>query len=184
MASREQGLLGILPDIILNQELGTDTGVDSVADFLEQVVEDMGSAEPNRWRTRVEVEPVVVGVGDGDLGVLCLVAVRVANERSLEVVGQLAVAHSDLGATVGNVEQTVVARYTGVNYSQWLEKTKHLQVLAVVEIARQVDMVNPNLRRLLDTEGVTSACLDLRDLEVADDDVRLLVDTETNTLQG
>jgi hypothetical protein len=86
---------------------------------------------------------------------------------------------------VGNVEQTVVARETGVSHCEVVRRVAgNLQVLAVVEITRQVDMVNPNLRRLLDAKGITNAGLDLRDLEVADDDVRLLVDTETNTLQG
>jgi len=43
-------------------------------------------SESERRSARVEVQPVVVVVSDGDCGVLVAVAVRVADERRLPVV--------------------------------------------------------------------------------------------------
>ena len=53
----------------------------------------MGSAETDQGHARVDVLPVVVGVGDVELaGVLIAVAVAVADERGLVVVVEVGVA--------------------------------------------------------------------------------------------
>lgn len=70
--------------------MSTDTGVDSVTVVVEEVVVDVASAESERRGAGVDVGEVVVGVGDGDLGVLRAVAVGVPDERALPVVVQLA----------------------------------------------------------------------------------------------
>ena len=53
----------------------TVTGVDSVVDGEEVVVEDVAVAEAEGRRARVEVVPVVACVGDRDRGVLRAVAI-------------------------------------------------------------------------------------------------------------
>jgi hypothetical protein len=69
----------------------------------------VGSAEPHRGSAGVDVGEQVVGVGDGDLLVLSAVGIRVANKGSLEVVRKLAVADGDLGRSMGDIEEAIVA---------------------------------------------------------------------------
>ena len=57
-------------------------------------------------------------------------------------------------------------------------------VLVVVQIARKIDMVDPDVVRCLNANGITNVRKDLRDLDVADDDVGLLKDTETNAVES
>lgn len=82
---RGDGSLGVLKGAGLDQDVGTHASVDtSGADGEEVVVVDVDGAEADRGVARVDIEPVVVGVGDVELaGVLGGVAVGVADERGL-----------------------------------------------------------------------------------------------------
>ena len=66
-------------------------------------------AESEGRSARVDVLEVVAEVGDGDLGVLGAVAVRVADEGTLVVVVELGVGDGDSGNTMGEIKQTIVA---------------------------------------------------------------------------
>ena len=72
---REQSLLGINENIILDQELGALTSVDTIANVVVDVVEEVTLSETEGWATGVQVLEEVVEVGDTDGGVLGSVTV-------------------------------------------------------------------------------------------------------------
>jgi len=159
----ESFVTGTSPDVVLDEELSSVTGVDAIAHILVVVVEDVASTEAEGRTARVEVpEPVVVN-GDSEGRILRAVAVRVANEHALPVVVKDAPGDGHVGRTVGNVAQTIIV------------------VLVVVAIAGQVDVIDPNLACSLDTDSITSRGENLSDLEVPNDDVGDTDDTETDT---
>lgn len=120
------------PDVVLNKDLGAGSGVDSIRDVLVVVVEQVTSAETERWSTGVEVEPVVAGIGDVELaGVLSCVAVGVSNERCLPVVVDLAVGDGDEVSRVGSIQQSVI------------------EILVVVTVRAQINVINPDVGGLL-----------------------------------
>jgi hypothetical protein len=152
-------LLGLDPDVVLDEELGTLARVDAIGDVLVVVVVEVASSEAERRATRVDVEPVVVVVGDGQVAlVFAAVAVRVADQRALPVVVHEAVGDGDVVSGVCNVEETVVV------------------VLVVVEVGGEVDVVNPDVLGFLDGNGI--AADDLLHGEVAEDDVLDCLDCE------
>ena len=57
-------------------------------------------------------------------------------------------------------------------------------VLVVVAVAGEVDVVDPDVRRGLDADGVARRGENLGDLEVAQDDVGLVQDAHADTLEG
>jgi hypothetical protein len=88
----------------------TNTGVDSISVVIKDVIVDVATAESERGGSGVDVSPVVVGVGDGDLGILGAVAVGVSNKRTLPVVVDLASCHRNSSAAVGDIEKAIVAK--------------------------------------------------------------------------
>lgn len=60
----------------------------------------------------------------------------------------------------------------------------NLQVLVVVPVAREVEVVDPDLVSRLNPESITNTGEDFGNLHIANDDVALLEDTETNAVQG
>lgn len=74
-------LLGVLPGVGFNEDVGTLTGVDSIGDTEEVVVVDVAGSEAERWTARVDVEEVVVGVGDAEMSlVFRTVGIGMSNE--------------------------------------------------------------------------------------------------------
>lgn len=131
------------------------------------MVVDVAGTEAERRTTRVDVGEIVVGIGDDQVaGVLVGVGVAVADEGGLPVVVQVGVGDGDVVRTVGDIKQTIVV------------------VLVVVTVRGQIQVVEPDVVGGLDGDGVTVVGEDLADLDVADDDVGGLLDTETNTGQG
>ena len=154
-----QRLLSTRPDVVLDEELSALAGVDTIADVLVVVVVEVAGAEAERGAARVDVLPVVVVVGDGEVAlVFAAVAVRVADERALPVVVHEAVGDGDIVGGVGYVEETVVV------------------VFVVVEVRGEVYMVDPDVLGFLDGDGV--AADDLFHGEVAEDDVLYGLDGE------
>jgi hypothetical protein len=96
------------PNIVLHEELGTNTGIDSVTVVLEEVVEKVAGTEAEGGSAGVEVSEVAVGVGHSDSLVFVAVGIGMADERSLEVVMELAVGNGDTSGTVCNVEETII----------------------------------------------------------------------------
>lgn len=128
------------------------------------LLEDVASSESERWGSAVNVVPVVIGVGHSQVAsVLVAVAVRVADQRCLVVVVDVAVGDGDPVAGVGDINKAVVV------------------VLPVVQVAGDVDVVNPDVLGGLDGDGVTIVGQDLGNLQVADNDVGLSIDGKTNT---
>jgi len=84
------GVLARLPDVVLDEELGTNARVDTVLVALVEVVPEMTGTEAERRRARVDVLEVVADVRDTDGSVLCAVAIGVANKRALVVLQALA----------------------------------------------------------------------------------------------
>ncbi|CAG9989690.1 unnamed protein product [Clonostachys byssicola] len=165
--AEDDGALGVGELGGLNENLSAETGVDGVVDdALVQGVVDVDGAEADGGATRVDVGPVDVGVGDGQVAlVLALVGVGVADQGGLPVVVDLGVGDSDIVGRVGDVEETVVV------------------VLAGAQVAAEVDVVDPDVGGGINADGVTVRGLDLGDLEVADDDVLDLPDVESNALK-
>jgi hypothetical protein len=130
------------------------------------VVVDVALTEAEGRSARVEVGPVVVGVGHTELHVLAAIRVGVADKRCLPVVGELRPRNGDTVRAMGNVEETIVV------------------VLVMVAVRGKVNVVNPDLGRLLDTDGITSTGEHLGDLEVTDDNVLDLNDTDANTIKS
>lgn len=56
-------------------------------------------------------------------------------------------------------------------------------VLAVLHVRREVAVIDPDILGGLDVDGIAAGGLDLLDGEVADDDVLLLLDVQTDTLE-
>ena len=94
--ARGQGVLDADEDVALDERLGAHAGVDgrvAVGVAVEVRVDDVGGAEAEQGLARVDVLPVVVGVGDVQLAlVLVAVAVAVADQGGLEVVVEVGVA--------------------------------------------------------------------------------------------
>lgn len=103
------GFPGARKDGALDENLGTHSRVDSGVDGVKVVVEDVCHAEAHRRRARVDVDPVVVRVGDVEVsGVLVGIAVAVTDERGLPVVVELGVGDGDPFTGVGDIAETVV----------------------------------------------------------------------------
>lgn len=86
-----------LPDVVLNQELSTVTGVDTIGHVEVVVVVDMSGTEAEGRTTRVEVLPEVVVNSDGKSYILRAVAVRVADEHGLPVIVEVAPGDGHVG---------------------------------------------------------------------------------------
>jgi len=56
---------------VLNKQLSTDPSIDTIRYRLVKVIVDVSSTEPEGRATRVDVEPVVVCVSNGDNLVFC-----------------------------------------------------------------------------------------------------------------
>lgn len=54
----------------------------------------------------------------------------------------------------------------------------------MVPVTGEVDVVDPDLVSGLDTKSITNIGKDLGDLDVTDDNVALLENTETNTVES
>lgn len=107
-----EGLLAVDPLVALDQQLGAETGVDAVGDVLVVAVVDVAGAEAERGSARVDVVPVVVGVGDAEVAlVLVAVAVGVADQRGLVVVVDEGVGDGDEVGGVGQLD--------GVSWLEW-----------------------------------------------------------------
>jgi hypothetical protein len=126
----------------------------------------MSSSETERRGTRVQVDPSVATVGNSDSNILITVAVGVTNEGGLPVVVEVGASDGDSVRAVGDVEETIIV------------------VLVVVTVAGEVDVVNPDLRSLLDADSITGLSKDLRDDDVTDDDVFGLNNTKADTVQS
>ena len=155
----QNGPVDVLENCAFNQSLSSHAGVNgSDAKFtaVVDIVENVGSAESEQRHAGVDVLPVVVGIGDAQLAlVFAAVVVAVADERSFEVVVEVGVADGEVVGSVAEVGQAVVV------------------VLAGGQVRRQVQVVKPDVGRLLDADCITArvAGLDLADGYVADDDV-------------
>ena len=57
-------------------------------------------------------------------------------------------------------------------------------ILVMVEVAGEIDMVDPNVVGRLDGNGITNVREDLRDLDVANDHVGLFKNTETDAVES
>jgi hypothetical protein len=159
-----EGLLAVsVPNVVLDEELSRITGVDTVRHVVVVVVEDVAGTESEGRTAGVEVLPVVVSISDLKIDVLGAVAVGVADQRSLPVVVEVGVGDSNVLATVSDINETIVV------------------VLVVSSVTGDIDVIDPDIVSLLDTDGVTSISKDLANLQVPDDDVVLLKDTKTDT---
>jgi hypothetical protein len=99
--SRIQRLARANKLVRLDEHLGAVAGVDAVGDALEVAVVDVAGAEADRRGARVDVAPVVVGVGDAQVAlVFGAVVVAVAYQRGFPVVVDVAVGD---GYVVGGV---------------------------------------------------------------------------------
>lgn len=113
---------------------------------------------------RLGASRTVVGIGDGEMaGILITVGVAVADQRGLPVVMDVTVGDGDPVAAVCHVDETIVV------------------VLVVILVTGHIDVVDPDVLRGLDGDGVTVVGQNLGDLEVPDNDVGLLVDGEADT---
>ena len=99
------------PNIILNEELSTVTSVDTIVVVIKDTVEDVAMAEAEGRSTRVEVEPIIEGIGYSDGYILSSIAVGMPNKRSLPVSVELAVSDCDTSTTVCNVEKTIITGF-------------------------------------------------------------------------
>jgi len=91
--------------------LSTVTSVDTIVVVIKDTVEDVAMAEAEGRSTRVEVEPIIEGIGYSDGYILSSIAVGMPNKRSLPVSVELAVSDCDTSTTVGNVEKTVITGF-------------------------------------------------------------------------
>lgn len=161
------GALGVDKGSRLDEGLGTHAGVDARGgEVLVQRVVDVEGAEADAGVARVDVDPVVVGVGDAEVaGVLVGVAVRVADEGALPVVVEVRVGDGDIVRGVGHVEETVVV------------------ILADVEVTLEVDVVDPDVGAAINADGVAVVGVNAGDAQVADDDVADPADVDANVLE-
>ncbi len=90
--------------------MSTITSVDTIVVAVKDVVEDVTVTKAEGRSARVEVEPEVVRVGDGYGGILRTVAVRVTDQGSFPVGVELAIGDTNTGASVGDIEETIVAK--------------------------------------------------------------------------
>ena len=157
---RANGVLDADEDAGFDEDLGAVAGVDAGGLGVEVAVEDVTSAEAERRSARVDVLPVVVGVGDvtglkvsvwcnstitmgysQEALVLGAVVVGVADQRGLVVVVEVGVADGDEVGRVG----AVLVSYSPKNLrlrSVYLQIGKTIVVvLAVVPVRRQIKVV-------------------------------------------
>jgi hypothetical protein len=57
-------------------------------------------------------------------------------------------------------------------------------IFAAREVTRKITVVNPDVERLVDTNGVTIVSVNLANLQVAHDNILNLTDVESNTGDG
>lgn len=90
----------------LDADLGAHAGVDArAAELVVEVVVDVDGAVADRGVARVDVVPVVVGVGDVELALVASVRVDVADQGGLEVVVDVAVGDGDEVGLPGDVQE-------------------------------------------------------------------------------
>lgn len=126
----------------------------------------MASTSTDRGHPRVDVLPLVQGISHGDNLVFLRVGINMANERRFEVIMQVRVGDSDLGAATSDIKEAIIV------------------VLVVVAVRREVKVIEPNLGGLLNCESITGGSEDLGDLDVANDYIGLPKDAEANTGEG
>lgn len=102
-------LLGVLPGVGLDEDVGSLAGVDAVRDAQKVVVIYVTGSEAEGWAAGVDVEEIVVGVGHAEMSfVLASIGVGVADQGCLPVVVEEAVGDGDEITSVGHVKKSVV----------------------------------------------------------------------------
>lgn len=147
----------------LDPHLRTHAGVDTgAAELVIEVVVDVNGTVADRGVARVYVEPMVVGVCDMQRALVAGLRVNVADQGGLEVVVDVAIGDSDIVCAPGNIQETIVV------------------VLARAQVGAQVNVINPDICRRLDTNSVAIGLLDLGNGQVTNDDVLDALDIQTN----
>lgn len=150
---------------LLHEHLSAHARVDARGgDVLVAAAVDVSSSEAHRRATAVDVGPVVVVVGDvKGASVLVAVAVRVADQAGLPVIGELGPADGDEVGGALDIEETVV------------------EVLVTGDaLGGEVTVVDPDIGGALNVDEVL-ALRGVVHLEVADDDVLDCLEAEATT---
>lgn len=82
------------------------------------------------------------------------------------MVVEVCVRDSNPVSSVGDVEQTIQI------------------ILASAQITRQIAVVDPNIRRLINTDSIAVGSINLGDLEVTKNDILLATNVEAHTSKG
>lgn len=115
----------------------------------------MSSAKSETRAARINVLEVISNESDGKMaGILAAVIVGMSNQNRLVVIVNIAVGDSDPVRAVGHVNESIVV------------------VLAVSLVGRNVNVVNPNVLGVIDTDGIASFGDDFGDFEVPKIEVR------------
>lgn len=102
-------LVRVNEDVVLNQQLRTLAGVDTIGDREVVVVVDVTGTETERRTTGVQVVEEVTDVGDSEMTlVLGTVRVRVTDEGCLPVVVEEVVGKGNVVRGVGDIEESIV----------------------------------------------------------------------------
>lgn len=110
--------------------------------------------------------PVIERISDSDSNIFIPITIRMTNKRSLPVVMQYTAGNSDLVRSVRDVQKTIIV------------------IFIMVQIAAQVDVIDPNGRSFLNTECVACFGENFGDDEVTNDDVFDFDDTESNAAES
>lgn len=104
----------------------------------------MAGSEADRRGARTDIVPVVVGVGYVQMAcIFRAIAVGMADERRLVVVVDIAVRDGNPVRSMRDVDETIVV------------------ILAVINIRRYIDVVNPDVGRCLNAYRVAIGSQDL-----------------------
>ena len=105
-----------------------------------------------------------------------------SDEGSLPVIVEVAVRDGDTSASVGDIKKSFTWLISQIqSFSQSILTV--IEVLIVIQVGAEVNVINPDLLGCLDAD-VISRGQTFGDLEVADDDIARVEDTETDTSEG
>lgn len=149
----------------------------------------MTGTEANQGRTRANILPVVVGVGDAQMARVRgrgTVAVAVASERRLVVVVEVVEGKGEEVGAVAGVEETIVVVLVGGKAGRELVVVDPDVGAGLPIHSVSIASTNDTASRLdyLDLDGITVGGNHVAQLQVAHNDVALSADEQTDTVEA
>ena len=154
-------------DATLHKNLCTHPRVNASINAVEVTVEDMAGTKPDSGRSAVDILPVVIAICHTEMtGMFVAVVIAMANKRCFPVIMKAGVGDSNVVGGVCDVTQPIIV------------------ILIMVHVGAEITVIDPDIRRLLNPDGVVVVRHNSRDCQILYYDIRYFFDVKSNATEA